>query len=221
MLDSHQFELYLIRHGQTDINLSNQMGQVRSSPLNKTGEHQAQLLKQKFDKEKLVFDAVYCSTYDRAQDTARILMQDYHFPARTVEDLKEYNAGYWLGKDRGETLTPDILFKMNALGQAFQPPNGESLNEVQRRAAKWLDDTLVYNKIWIDISQEKRRKGLSAPNIAVVSHGMTIKCLLQFIMGFDRTFTWRISIDNTSVSHLSFSDVGWKLHSINDCSHLK
>lgn len=40
-------------------------------------------------------------------------------------------------------------------------------------------------------------------------------------MGFDKSFTWKIEIDNTSISKLSFGELGWKLHTINDCGHLK
>ncbi len=49
---------------------------------------------------------------------------------------------------------------------------------------------------------------------------MTIKCLLHHIMGFDKHLTWKVTIDNTSVSRLHFGKDGWRILSINDSAHL-
>lgn len=209
MFDSHRFDLYLIRHGQSETNANpDLMGQTATVPLSDLGMRQASLLNQRFQKEKLVFDYIFSSTYTRAHDTARLAIP-INQDIVTVEDLREYSAGDWVGHKRSETLTPDVLFKMNIHTMHFLPPNGESLNQVERRAAKWLEDTIVYNAKF------------NNTKIAVFTHGMTIKCLLHHIMGFDKSFTWKVSIDNTSISHLSFSSVGWRLHGINDTSHLK
>jgi broad specificity phosphatase PhoE len=42
----------------------------------------------------------------------------------------------------------------------------------------------------------------------------------QYIMGFDKSFTWKISIDNTSVTKLYFNEAGWGLDYINNTAHL-
>jgi broad specificity phosphatase PhoE len=102
----------------------------------------------------------------------------------------------------------------------FLPPGGESLSQVERRASKWLDDEIIYNEDMFDKCKFYSDKGEKA-KIAVYSHGMTIKTLLHYIVGFDKSFIWKISIDNTSITHLSFGEKGWALHSINDTSHLK
>jgi broad specificity phosphatase PhoE len=130
------------------------------------------------------------------------------------EELREYNAGDWLGGKREDIFIEAIELRMERLNNTFQPPNGESMNQVERRASKWLEDEILYNKALI-------QPDMDIPlNIAVFSHGMTIKCLLHYIMGFDKNFTWKINIDNTSVTKLSFNHRGWFLNSINDCSHL-
>lgn len=209
MLDENSFDLYLIRHGQSEVNVfPDLMGQSPTVPLSDLGMKQASLLGQRFQKEKLQFGHVFSSTYKRAIDTARLSVPVTQDIIQTAE-LREYSAGDWTGAKRSETLTIDVLFKMNTHNHHFLPPNGESLNQVERRASKWLEDEILYNKKFYN------------SKIVLFTHGMTIKCLLHYIMGFDKSFTWKISIDNTSITHLSFSDVGWKLHSINDYSHLK
>jgi len=209
MQEVNYFNIYLIRHGESEVNAKqDELGQLADVQLSKLGRRQASLLKDRFEKENLVFDKVYASDYTRAHNTA-LFACPLNQEIILTEALREYSAGDWTGSKRHEILTPDVLFKMNLHNHQFLPPNGESLNQVSRRASKWLEDEILYNHTHY------------GKKIAVFSHGMTIKCLLQHIMGFDKGFTWRISIDNTSVTHLSFGDKGWMLHSVNDTSHLK
>jgi broad specificity phosphatase PhoE len=82
-----------------------------------------------------------------------------------------------------------------------------------------LEDTILYNKQMIEFASN--RKATQKPlNIFVFSHGMTIKCLLHYIMGFDQGFTWKLTLENTSISKLYFSQEGWRLLTINDHAHL-
>lgn len=209
MLEVNHFNLYLIRHGQSEVNMRpDEMGQTGVVPLSDLGMRQAYLLSDRFQKEKLNFDYVFSSDYTRALDTARLSLPIGQ-AIELVPALREYSAGEWTGTKRSEVLTFETLFKMNIHNHHFLPPKGESLNQVERRASGWLEDNILYSKI------------MYGKNIALFSHGMTIKCLLHYVMGFDKSFTWKISIDNTSITHLSFGDKGWMLHSVNDCSHLK
>ena len=203
----NNFNLYLIRHGQSEVNTRpDEMGQSPDVPLSLEGQQQVIKLHDRFKKDGLIFAKVYSSDYKRAYDTATGIYQTY--PIK-VPALREYSAGDWTGLKRSETLTPEVLMEMNIHNHQFLPPNGESLSQVERRVSKWLEEDILYNR------------DMNGNNIAIFSHGMTIKCLLHHIMGFDKSFTWKISIDNTSITHLSFGAKGWALHSINDTSHLK
>lgn len=215
MLDIPEFNLYLIRHGQSETNSTpDKMGQTSWDPLTDLGRQQAEALFTHLEKKNQKWDFIFSSTYQRAKDTAIIATKSSNII--TTIDLREYDPGDWLGTSRTNVITQDIKYKMNALGQGFLPPNGESLNQVQRRASAWLDDNIVNNKNILDAYKSKNK----ALEIAVFSHGLTIKCLLQYIMGFDKIFTWKIVIDNTSMSKLYFGKDGWKVYGINDCSHL-
>ena len=217
MLEIPEFNLHLIRHGQSETNAQpDKMGQTSWDPLTNLGKQQAKRLGESFEKKNQMWDFIFSSSYDRALDTARIATGVNDGLIAIFSDLREYDAGLWLGASRSQVVTQDVKYKMNCLGQAFSPPEGESLNHVQRRASAWLDENIVYNEYILE-----RHKELNRPlEIAVFSHGLTIKCLLQYIMGFDKIFTWKIIINNTSVSKLSFGKDGWKVYSINDCSHL-
>jgi broad specificity phosphatase PhoE len=208
-----QFDMWLIRHGQSTTNANpDLMGQLGNVPLSELGVKQAKALSENL--KDINFDYVYSSDYTRAQDTALIAC-----PGRIIWTdslLREYCAGDWTGVNRHEAVTQDVKLEMNYLGGSFKPPGplGESLNMVQRRATQWLDEYLIYNK------EKIARSRNSKLNIAVFSHGMTIKTILQYIMGFDRNFMWKVNISNTGVCKLSFDKEGWRVNCINDTSHL-
>lgn len=220
MISYNEFKISLIRHGQSETNADpDRMGQLASTPLTKLGCYQAGLLGEKFKKEKEKFDFIWASPFFRAYDTAKIAMGGTDLIVQ-ADDLREYSAGDWIDASRSKTINEAVKNRMAAMEHGFLPPNGESLHQVERRASAWLEENILYNR---DIKAEaKIRKDDDKPiiNIALFTHGMTIKCLLHYIMGFDRNFTWKVQIDNTSVTKVSFGKDGWRLLSINDCSHL-
>lgn len=57
--------------------------------------------------------------------------------------------------------------------------------------------------------------------VAVISHGLAIKCMLRGLTGSDPHFTTRWCIDNTSVTVVRHSTrKGWEIQRVNDTSHL-
>lgn len=212
MLNSLNFELFLIRHGQSEINAQPDLiGQTSDVKLTKLGEQQAELLGQYFRKNGENFDLVYSSPYLRASETCRIALNNNS--VIYDDSLREYSAGDWIGNNINLILTSEVINKMNVLGQTFQPPNGESMNQVERRVSLWLENNFLYNQKFHSLCEK------SLVKVAVFCHGMVIKCLLHYIMGFDQSFTWKIKIDNSSVTRLLFKD-GWFIKTINNCSHL-
>lgn len=213
MLDNVEFTLSLIRHGQSTTNVNpDLMGQLATTPLTAHGQWQAERLGNRLFQSGQTFTHVFSSPYTRALDTAKIVLKcaKYSQPIGLVDDLREYDAGDWTGVSRKEALTLPVQNRMGHLNHFFLPPNGESLNQVQRRASKWLEECILYGEHF----------GISNNNILCFSHGMTIKCLLSHIIGSDKSFTWKIHIDNTSITKLYFGAKGWELLSVNDCSHL-
>jgi len=221
MQDYNEFYLWLIRHGQTAVNADgNTVGQTGDSPLTEKGRLQAQLLGERLAyKDKVSFDKVFASSYIRAHDTAKIATGDNQ-PIIVTPELREYSAGDWTGNLRHNIYNVPTLLRMAAMTNAFLPPNGESLHMVERRASVWLEENVLYNSLVKEEASRRHVKKLPPQNIFVFSHGMTIKCLLHYIMGFDQSFTWKITLENTSISKLYFDNKGWRLLTINDHAHL-
>lgn len=209
-------KLYLIRHGESVQNSKPDfIGQEPDEPLSELGELQAQKLGKYFESKRIMFDEIYCSNYHRAKQTYWEAIDEperqlsFNNTVAFVPALREYDAGDMKGAKRSEVLTPEVVAKMQSLGMAFKFPNGESLFEVQQRVLTWLYDNVL------SVPSDKDR------NIALFSHGMTIKCLLQHFLQFDQHMAWRIAIDNTSMSILEFKNNMWFLNCINGTPHLK
>lgn len=223
MLEFNEFNLLLIRHGQSAVNvIPDRMGQTPDVPLTHWGREQAKMLGKRLRYSHEKIDYVYTSDYTRALDTCTIAMGEDPIKRNIVVSaaLREYSAGDWEGSNRSEVITPEVALKMGYLNNGFQPPKGESLNQVERRASTWLEENILYNKDIIAEAARRRENNLLKMNIAVFSHGMTIKCLLHYVMGFDKSFTWKLTLENTSISKLVFGEEGWRLITINDHAHL-
>lgn len=221
MLDHNEFYLYLIRHGQSAVNaLPDRIGQFPDTPLTEKGEKQAWKLNERFKKEEQKFDKVFSSDYVRAHETAKIAVCGTYSDIVLSHDIREYSAGDWNGASRKEALTPQVMMRMGLLTSGFLPPNGESMHMVERRASQWLEDEILYNKDMIAEATARAAAGKAPMEIAAFSHGMTIKCLLHYVMGFDQSFLWKLTLENTSISKLYFGKEGWRLLTINDHAHL-
>ncbi len=158
--------LVLLRHGQTDWNLTRRYQGLTDISLNETGEQQAR------DANKLMrgfhFDAVYCSDLDRAKTTARLALKDV-FPYEEIKfdrRLRERSFGIYEGgpydKDK---MPPDYVSAMNADPENFSFPEGESLLDVEIRVRPFYDEILARH-----------------PNdtVLLVAHG-TLLSIIQFI----------------------------------------
>jgi len=211
--------IYLVRHGQSEGNTVDPdvIGQPASSPLTKLGIEQASLLGKRFATDKVKFARCFSSSFIRAAETAKIITVaiDHKEPLYLYNELVEYSPGDWRGKVRADVFSQiENVRKVGALNMGFKFPNGEALHQVERRAAHWLEEQIIFNDRVLAAAEKEEL------NYLVVSHGMTIRCLLHYVMGFDQSFVWNINIDNSSITHLKFGDRGWYLNCLNDTSHL-
>ena len=213
-----QCEFYFIRHGESTSNATPGFaaGVDFDSPLTPKGLEQARHLGKRLKGENVRFDRVYSSSLRRAVQTTETMLDamgeaDRDFPK--VDAIIEQQLPGWRGVPTSEALTTEMIAYMRGKGAHFVPPQGESYRIVQRRFAGWLEDEILYNEDLI--SKEK------SITVAVVGHGAATRCLLHYIMGFDESFIWRISLDNTSVSRFRFNHEGWFPICINDSWHIR
>ncbi len=204
------FNIYLIRHGESEANIKKDILSGRSEEVKLTpkGRRQASRLGKKLKRHKTTFDDVYSSTLLRAYQTAEIVTSEINFPKDKIiqiEEIVEYSIGEWADLKRSEVYTPEILQAMDRIGPYFTPPKGESLIMLQKRVVNWFIEEILHNEKYNDKST----------TIAIFCHGMVIKTLLHFIMGFNDRLIHKVHIDNCSISRVKFDHTGWSVRWVN------
>jgi broad specificity phosphatase PhoE len=208
-----KISLYLIRHGQSVANTNREKigGSSEDSQLTDLGKSQAAKLGDYFTRKNICIDTIYSSTFIRAIQTAKIFAEKIGFDEGNItmsDKLVELDQGDWSGKLRREVYTPEVLNLIQSQQNFFIPPGGESKAQVIHRTSTWLlEEILVESQI--------------NKHIAVVFHGFAIKCLLQYIMGFNDSMIYNINTGNTSVTKLTYSSRGWGVNYLNSMSHLE
>lgn len=205
-------DIFLIRHAESEGNLAAHLisGQSNHLPLSPLGRIQAQLLGKRLHHEKIQLDQVFCSTALRARDTALIACEQIAFPASQIQAsdlLLEIDQGDWVGRERKEIYTPEMRALINADNWNFKAPNGESQQEVEERMLNFVNKQVL--PAWGE-----------GKKVAVFTHGVAIKCLLRGILGFAPSMTYKLVVNNTSITRLQYDQIGWHFHSLNDCGHL-
>lgn len=210
------FDIYFIRHGESQSNITPGIaaGKDFDSPMTDRGHQQAEALGRRLAAEKVTFDRIYSSSLLRAVQTTEGMLRgmnisDVEFDR--VDPIIERQIPAWRGRQASEVRTTEVRLLEAGKGKWFQPADGESERVVERRASNWLEDEIICNPKWL------AKKG--SHRIAVVTHGITLRCLIHYITGMDQNFLKRTQVYNTSISRFRFGANGWSIETINDANH--
>jgi len=159
-------KIHLIRHGQTEWNVSRRVQGHSDSVLTDMGRKQAMDLGKKMSHIK--FDIAYSSSSTRAYETAELILNGSLKEIHKLDLLKEINLGVWEGMRYSdvETEYPDQFKCFFNDPSKFELNGAETFHQLQNRAAQSLE-------IIVEANRGKK--------IILVSHGMFIRSLLAFI----------------------------------------
>jgi broad specificity phosphatase PhoE len=139
-IESRGTKILLVRHGETDWNLTGRFQGRSDVPMNQKGKEQAEALALALKRESLA--AIYCSPLTRAKETAH-LIKAYHpsVPLYEEEGLVEMNLGEFEGIEgpRWAEKYADFREAWRDNPASVTMPGGESLQEVQARAMGTLE----------------------------------------------------------------------------------
>lgn len=157
-------KLILVRHGETDRNINDQLPGHHDIPLNATGKSQAQLVATRLAHEDV--DRIYTSDFLRAKETADAIAA-YHPTAPIIIDpeLRERNSGVFAHRPVVEKRVAQ-----QASGLTFRdwkPEGGESLRDVKERTRRWY---AMHRVDGDDLT------------VVVVSHGFFLSMLLEWVL---------------------------------------
>lgn len=199
-------EIYLIRHTQAEGNRYRMMQGFWDGEVTALGRRQAEALGRRFADVPL--DAVYSSDLSRAVLTAEAAAGQKGLPVQRREDLRELNIGPWEQQFFG-----NLCYEMPELTDSFLNdsenwvlPGAETFPQVRERALRELRRIAAENE---------------GKTVAVVSHGVAIRCMLSGITGIPLSDTERLPIcKNTAVTKLRWENGQFTIEYMNDDSHL-
>lgn len=200
-------EIYLIRHAQAEGNLYRMMQGHWDGSVTALGMKQIDALAERF--RTVHVDALYSSDLYRTRLTASAVTR-YHrgLPMQLRPTLREINVGAWEARFFGDVAyeSPEKMHDFLFEPEKWHVDGAETYAEVERRAYAEL----------LKIAEENDGK-----SVAVVSHGVTILCLLSKILGVPLGDKEKLPISgNTAVTLLNFSDGVFTPVYVNDMSHL-
>lgn len=200
-------KLFLLRHGQTNLNRDGKYQGAADKDLNDFGRNQAILLGKRLKKYNI--DIIYSSDLKRVLETSEIINNNINKEIIVKEELREINMGSW------DTLTieerymrhGDYAKEWSKHLEDLPYPDGECGRDVCKRAMK------VVNQI----------KNQLHENIAIVTSGGTIAILLSEFLGLEQYKRFNMLIDNCSISLVEYDKPTDKfiVKCVNDTGHLE
>lgn len=186
--------IYVCRHGRTEANASGLLLGRADPPLDDVGTMQAAQIAAALPAGARVVS----SPLRRCVQTANA----YGADVEIVDDLIELDYG-----DFDLTSMGDIPRETVAEWRSnpdFQPPNGESLQQLADRVGGFLDS--------IDATSEQ--------DVAIFSHVSPIKASIAWALGVSIGISWRSHVAQASISVIELSKRGPSLHAFNRVDHL-
>ena len=193
--------LILVRHGQTDANAAGLLQGHADRPLNDLGRAQAGACAAALASVVANGATVVSSPLIRAQQTAAIIGNGR--PVEVQPEWIELNYGKYDLRPTAEI--PADVWKSWRTSLAFAPPDGESigaLGERVRRACVAL--------------AERARIG----DVVVVSHVSPIKAAVAWALGVGDETSWRMRLDQATITRVTVGPQGPALVSFNETGHL-
>lgn len=196
--------IFLIRHGETDWNISGRIQGYSDVELSKTGICQARLLK-KFPFPDI--DAIYSSDLSRAFITAKILSERFNISINVSKNFREINFGNWEGQFIRDLIEKnDQEFKkVFTHPEEVLPPNGETFAHCQMRVMTEL------KKI---ISKHENQQ------ILIVAHGGVNRLIICSILKVSIQQIWALEQSNTAVNIFRVDDNNFTIELLNSTIHL-
>ena len=169
--------ILLIRHGQSEWNKLNLFTGFKNIELSEQGIKEANKAGQNFKNLDIKFNIVFTSELKRAQETAKIILQNLdqwdflNNEGKIISNinLNERDYGDLTGlnkKETAEKFGEEQVHKWRR-GYSDQPPNGESLEDVVRRVTKYFEEVI---KPAIQSDEND--------NILIAAHGNSLRALL-------------------------------------------
>lgn len=200
--------LYIIRHGETDLNKRGVVqGRGIDSDINDHGQQQAEAFYQSYF--HIPFDKIYTSTLKRTHQTVRKFI-DSGIPWVQYPGLDELAWGVYEGQESSESLRKAFRKMMDywLIGELHRKfDKGESPLEVKARQLVVLEKLIEKNN--------------TDRNVLICMHGRAMRLFLCLLLDIPLTSMDKFPHLNTSLYKLEYNGTKFRISSFNNIDHLK
>lgn len=181
--------LYLIRHGETELNQRGCYYGITDAGLNPSGIEQAELLAKAL--REITFDKVIVSPLRRAVDTASLICPDKKYEMQTEERLQEQHFGIFEGMTAKEIMEsyPEEWKEWNGNFYEHRISGGESFKDVRERIDSWVQE-----------------QGEQKENVLVVAHKGTLGHLLASLLHLPLEGYWHFVFEQGCYNIVDLED---------------
>ena len=203
-------ETLIIRHGQTDWNVSKRLQGHSDIPLNEKGREQAAALAETLRDEKL--DAIFSSDLKRALETARAIARLHHLPVQPDPAFRERSYGAFEGLSREEIKTryPESHAAWYAADPDHVFPPGERPAESMRTFHNRVIDALY-----------RIARPYAGKKIVLIAHFGILEAAYRVVHRTPLEVRNRVPVLNTSINRFLVGDNTIELLQWGDGQHLE
>ena len=198
-------EIILVRHGETDWNVTEVFRGGIDIELSENGLKQVELLAEYLRNSKVA--AIYSSPLKRASKTAEIIAGCHNLDVVITLGLIDFNYGEWQGlpheavKDRYGALYAEWTKNPHRV----KMPAGESLSDVRRRVSNVVASVIASNE----------------GTVVMVAHRVVNKVLICYLLGLGNAHFWNIRQDTCGITIFNHNQGRFVLVEHNNTSYLK
>lgn len=194
----------MVRHGETEWNVTKIFRGRIDIELSQTGMKQAELLAEYLSDTKV--DAIYSSPLKRALQTAEVIARYHRLSVEITPALLDFHFGRWQGLSRQEVKDKYKVLYAEWLKNPHQVqiPDGEKLDDVRKRALGVIESIIA------------KHEGA----VILVSHRVVNKVLICALLGLDNSHFWNIAQDTCGITLFTYENNRFVLSKHNDTSFL-
>jgi len=172
--------LYLVRHGQTDLNIKKVYYGFTDVTLNELGKIQCEKVREKLC--EVNFDVVISSPLKRTMESAQIISCLNRSQIISYEGLKELNFGSWENKHFKDIEKEyEVEWKLWISDWInFSFPQGENFKALYTRVKVCLEEILL---------------SYEGKNILLIGHEGTLKIIAIFLLNMKMEDYWRLTFE--------------------------
>jgi probable phosphoglycerate mutase len=195
----------LIRHGETDWNVTRRIQGQTDIPLNEKGRSQALAMALKAAPYR--FSAIYSSDLCRALETAKLLAKDRGLEVGTLPSLRERHYGLFQGitADEGSKNHPEAYAHYKTRNPDYDFETGESMVQFTGRVSETID------------ALTRQHRG---QNFSVVSHAGVLDIIYRKATGRPLHTPRDFAVPNCALNWFCFDGQNWHLEAWDDHHHL-